>query len=731
MAQEQRPATVARAFGRLGTTGLLGIVFAVVIAGNAVLWLFADRQATRRAQELYSSQRVELLKAASAALEDELERTLSIAGRLVTAGPDEVARGPDSPLLALVEVARPGEPTIIMPPSRRLLERQEAWTAFSRLFATRPVAHRELIATPEGPVALVSAPPGVDGTPAYLAAIDLEMVLKRASRPFGDIGASLTLFARKAGSTGAFPPGIQASDSGGMSEVGNAKLWTVGEGGSLSPDLLTWHSFKVGDDALFVVATDTAEPIHSFINDLRLVRFGLFGALLVPLLAGAIYLFSVRQRLLVRSAASLRSLVEARTSDLAASESKFRDLIEGSLQGVLIHRNFKPLFVNDAMAEMLGFASREEMLSWDDATDWVVEDDREWARSVPLHRGELRGPGHAPGETGGRLGRWELRARRRDGEIVWVTLLAREVMWDGEPAVQVSVIDVTDRYLSERELFRAKEAAEAANRSKSLFLANMSHELRTPLNAVIGFAEVISGQIFGAIANKRYIEYANDIRESGLHLLSLINDVLDLSKIEAGKYQLHESVTDLGTLVRMAQRMVERRAHDAQVTIELTPPEHPVLVLADERALNQVLINLLSNAVKFTSQGGKVVVRLHEQALDEAPTHGAYLLDAALMPSLAGGVVIEVRDSGIGMNVSDLPLALESFGQIDSGFNRRHQGTGLGLPLSRMLVELHGGTLSFDTAPGEGTSVFVHLPPSRNCVAPQARPRRTAMKSAS
>ena len=730
MAQEQRPKAVARAFGRLGTTGLLGMVFAVVIAGNAVLWLFADRQATHRAQELYSSQRIELLSAASAALEDELERTITVAGRIATAGPGEVARGPDSPLLALAQVIRPGEPTVIIPPSRRLLEQQDAWSAFSRLFAGKPAAHRELVTTPEGPVALVSEPAGVDGAPAFLAAIDLEAVLKRASRPFGQIGASLTLFARKAGSTGTFPPGVGDSAATGTSGTGSTGLWTEDEGDGLSPDLLTWHSFNIGEDALFVVASDTAEPIHSFINDLRLVRFGLFGALLVPLLAGAIYLFSVRQRLLVRSAASLRSLVEARTSDLAASEAKFRDLIEGSLQGVLIHRDFKPLFVNDAMAEMLGFASREDMLTCPDVTDWVVEDDREWARSVPLHRGELRGPGHAPGEPGGRLGRWELRARRQDGDIVWVTLLAREVMWDGAPAVQVSVIDVTDRYLSERELFRAKEAAEAANRSKSLFLANMSHELRTPLNAVIGFAEVISGQIFGEIANKRYIEYANDIRESGLHLLSLINDVLDLSKIEAGKYQLHESVTDLGTLVRMALRMVERRAHEAQVAIELTPPDHPVLVLADERALNQVLINLLSNAVKFTGQGGRVEVRLHEQALDEAPKHGAYMLDPGLMPELAGGVVIEVRDSGIGMSISDLPLALESFGQIDSGFNRRHQGTGLGLPLSRMLVELHGGTLSFDTAPGAGTSVFVHLPPARNCVAPQTRPRRAAVKSA-
>ncbi len=244
----------------------------------------------------------------------------------------------------------------------------------------------------------------------------------------------------------------------------------------------------------------------------------------------------------------------------------------------------------------------------------------------------------------------------------------------------------------EAELRRAKEEAEAANIAKSEFLANVSHELRTPLNAVIGFSEVMRDALMGPIDN-RYREYAQDIHESGQHLLRLIGDVLDLSKIGAGRLELHDEPVDLGQLVQACHRLLAERAHAGKVRLEIDLARDLPVVLADPVRLKQIILNLMTNAVKFTPEGGRVTVRA-------AP-------DADL------GVTITIADTGIGMTAQEIEVALEPFRQVDNAMSRRYEGSGLGLPLAKQLTELHDGTLEITSEPNAGTTARVRLPRRR------------------
>ncbi len=237
----------------------------------------------------------------------------------------------------------------------------------------------------------------------------------------------------------------------------------------------------------------------------------------------------------------------------------------------------------------------------------------------------------------------------------------------------------------------AQRKTEAASRAKSEFLANMSHELRTPLNAILGFAEIIRDRIFGD-ATERYAEYGGHIHYSGKHLLGLIGDILDLSKIEAGRRDLDETNVDLVTLARDALRFVEQQARGKQLTLSLDAPA-PVTVRADERALRQIVANLLSNAVKFTPNAGSVTMRV--------------LRDG-------DGVALQVADTGVGIKPEDMEKVLESFGQARHDISTTEdQGTGLGLPIVKGLIELHGGALHVESAPRQGTTVTVTLPAVR------------------
>ncbi len=243
------------------------------------------------------------------------------------------------------------------------------------------------------------------------------------------------------------------------------------------------------------------------------------------------------------------------------------------------------------------------------------------------------------------------------------------------------------------ELRHAKEVAEHANRKKTEFFANMSHELRTPLNAVIGFAEVMDQGLFGPLGSPRYREYVADIRTSGLHLLNLINDILDVAKAEAGRIELEESEVRLDRLIDASLRLVDAKAREGAVRVETQDVTKLPPIRADERRLRQVLINLPSNAVKFTPAGGQVSIAAEADA--------------------KRGFLIRVKDTGVGIKPEDIPTALEPFGQVDSSLVRNHEGTGLGLPLSRALVELHGGRLDIESEVGVGTTVTVALPPER------------------
>ncbi|MGO8914543.1 MAG: sensor histidine kinase [Stellaceae bacterium] len=245
----------------------------------------------------------------------------------------------------------------------------------------------------------------------------------------------------------------------------------------------------------------------------------------------------------------------------------------------------------------------------------------------------------------------------------------------------------------ETQLIRAKEEAETANRAKSSFLANMSHELRTPLNAIIGFSEVLHSQLFGPEAGQRYREYATYINASGQHLLRLVNEVLDLSKLAAGQLELAESLVDVKSLLHDCVDLVLAQARQKSVTIATNLPADLPQVMAGELRLKQVLVNLLSNAVKFSPDGGAITV-------------AARLLDT-------GDLAVTVADRGIGMKPQDIPVALEPFRQVDHALSRSYEGTGLGLPLAKMLVEKHGGTLTLESALGIGTTVTVTLPRSR------------------
>ena len=245
--------------------------------------------------------------------------------------------------------------------------------------------------------------------------------------------------------------------------------------------------------------------------------------------------------------------------------------------------------------------------------------------------------------------------------------------------------DITERK-------KAEERAELAHRAKSEFLANMSHELRTPLNAIIGFAEVMESEMMGPLGRDCYKDYAHDIKISGAHLLEIIGDILDLSKIEAGKVDIQESIVELPRVVATCVRLIDERAKEAGVTLANTIPSDIPTIRGDERKLKQILINLLSNAVKFTPAGGRVTLSAHADAK---------------------GVMISVADTGIGIAPADISRALTPFMQVENSLSRRFEGTGLGLPLADSLTRLHGGTLTLASNVGQGTTVTVTLPANR------------------
>lgn len=285
----------------------------------------------------------------------------------------------------------------------------------------------------------------------------------------------------------------------------------------------------------------------------------------------------------------------------------------------------------------------------------------------------------------------DFRINKDDGSIRYLNCEGRCEFDDNEEVIALFGImqDVTERLQHERDLQEAKDAAENAYAAKSRFLANMSHELRTPLNAIIGFSEMMQRQLLGPIGTEKYLDYITGIRESGEHLLDLITDILDMSRIEAGKYELHLEDVNVSKLSRLAVHMMEGRAVDGGIKLSVSIDKEDETLVADRRALMQIMLNLLSNAVKFTDQGGHVSLDVTTNETE---------------------VQFTVTDDGIGIPITKIKSITRPFEQVEGSYSRQHEGSGLGLAITKDLVELHSGKLDITSQLGHGTSVKITIP---------------------
>ncbi len=253
--------------------------------------------------------------------------------------------------------------------------------------------------------------------------------------------------------------------------------------------------------------------------------------------------------------------------------------------------------------------------------------------------------------------------------------------------------EISERKLAEASVMVSKEEADIANRAKSEFLANMSHELRTPLNSILGFSEILESESFGPHQNPKYKDYAASIHQAGSHLLNILSDILDISKIEAGEAQVEDTEVDVTQALDSCVTMVTPRAVAAGVNIRVNGLDIKPFLRADERQFKQIFLNLLSNAVKFTEKGGLVTVTTNQ---DES-----------------GGKVIVITDTGISIAAKDIPKVMSPFGQAASSLDRNHDGTGLGLPICKSLLDLHGADLNIESEVGKGSTITVSFPSER------------------
>ncbi len=282
--------------------------------------------------------------------------------------------------------------------------------------------------------------------------------------------------------------------------------------------------------------------------------------------------------------------------------------------------------------------------------------------------------------------------RTRGNVIRHFRLFAQKIEHDREQVLLLIGRDVTDELRHSEDLQRSKDNAELANRAKSDFLANMSHELRTPLNAILGFAEILRDEMIGPIGSKRYSEYAGDIHQSGTHLLEIINDILDLSKVEAGELEAHLRWTEPGPCLETCLTLVQQQAFDNNISLK-HDLDQTVLLEADERLIKQLVLNLLNNAVKFTEPGGTVTLELQRTA--------------------SAGLRISVRDTGIGMTPDEIKIARRPFGQVESEVGGHQEGSGLGLPLVAAFAEKLSAVMTIDSEPKVGTTVSISFPPHK------------------
>ncbi len=366
------------------------------------------------------------------------------------------------------------------------------------------------------------------------------------------------------------------------------------------------------------------------------------------------------------------------------ASAQMRALIEGSRQGAVVQSIDGPKFINDGFARLLGYNDIEELiLSGNvDIADHIHPDDFAMVAERVVARVEGR-------ETSSQ---YEFRLKQRDGNYIWVETLATQTEWDGQPASLAWLTDITKRKEAEENLIRSRQEAESANCAKSAFLATMSHEIRTPMNGVMGFANLL----LNTDLTPEQEEFVNTIRESGETLLNIINDILDLSKIEAGALELHEEPFRLREVLESVVMLQRPRAQENHDDLALhIDSEVPQDLLGDANCLRQVLMNLLGNAVKFTKAGSvaAIVTRDKEREVD-GRTH----------------VRISVTDTGIGIEHEKIATLFERFTQADSSTTRRYGGTGLGLAISKQVVEAMGGEIGVSSTPGKGSTFWVAIP---------------------
>jgi signal transduction histidine kinase/HAMP domain-containing protein len=367
---------------------------------------------------------------------------------------------------------------------------------------------------------------------------------------------------------------------------------------------------------------------------------------------------------------NIRERMARETALRRSAENRLADALETSREGVM-------LVAPDGMLVMANSTLRDFFPAIRDRLTPGTAFDA----ALALIQGELA-PTQAPSADIDISGHAELELA--DGR--WLRMTGSATSEGG------SIIFLSDfTAIKEREesLRRAKREADAANASKTRFLANMSHELRTPLNAIIGFSEIISGQFFGNLGNDKYLDYSHDILRSGRHLLAVINDVLDLSKSESGRLMMETGPVDMRYVLKDCIAMVREQCAEAGHVLAIPDLSRAIAVTGDAPKLRQIFLNLLSNAIKFTEPGGTI-------SLDVAES--------------ADAIAVTVGDTGIGMDPEDVEVAFQPFAQVDNRLERRYEGTGLGLPLTRALVDLHGGAIVIDSARGQGTRITVRFP---------------------
>jgi PAS domain S-box-containing protein len=373
-------------------------------------------------------------------------------------------------------------------------------------------------------------------------------------------------------------------------------------------------------------------------------------------------------------------LLAAQNSAIERSEQRIRAIMDNVADGILtINQDGELESANPAALRLFGYDAPAIM-----GKDFVsLIDCPEGFQILATFRAREAVPPQIQGAVG----------RRADGSAFPVDLSAGEAAIGDRRLLTVVVRDMTERERQAEELREARDVAEQADRAKSDFLAHISHELRTPLNAIIGFSEMYTSKIFGALGDKRYDDYAVHIHDSGKHLLALINDILDLSRADARRLELFESDVSLGAVIDSCAEMVRGEAAEGGLTLDIEIPDDLPLLRADERRVSQVMINLLGNAVKFTPRDGRIAVRAEVDGDDR--------------------IRIVVRDTGIGMRQEDVENAFVPFKQIDTTLTRRYLGAGIGLSLTRRLVEAHGAEIAIMSRPNKGTTVTVVFPPER------------------